>query len=400
MLHSLTIAQILQRPLFTSAKLVGGIQGVNRKVSWVHILYIENPRNFLHGGELILTTGNGFAQTNDVLTNYVEQLILAHAAGLCIELGPYIPHIPQSIIRLADQHDFPIIIFPNLVKFVDMTRDIHELIVQTHSSYSLKEYEMIQESRLVESLLRGEDVATYHPVSLHARPLTYGVLAISTDQSLELEHFDHMHELHAMIHSIFKKFFSHVILSIQKEHVIIIVDRHHHFQTWTNRIEQSCQLLAHDVEDSEWVQKKMSVGVGTFAASAYEITRSYTTALEALAIQRKLGRSNLLFYEQAGIYRYIAKFTDNHLLLQMATTDLEAIEEYDRKNEANLLFTLKMYLDCDRSKQQTANALYIHRQTLYHRLEHVKQLLICDLEDPIQRLALHVAIYTREFHMM
>lgn len=54
---------------------------------------------------------------------------------------------------------------------------------------------------------------------------------------------------------------------------------------------------------------------------------------------------------------------------------LQPVIEYDKKYNSKLLETLQVYLQTNGSKQQTANQLFIVRQTLYHRLKKLESLL-------------------------
>lgn len=62
----------------------------------------------------------------------MQNLIDKNAACLCIELGTYFSTIPQEMIDLADRHDFPLIIFTRTVRFVDITLDLHSIIINRH----------------------------------------------------------------------------------------------------------------------------------------------------------------------------------------------------------------------------------------------------------------------------
>ena len=59
-------------------------------------------------------------------------LIEKDAACICIELGSYFMEIPHELIQLADKHAFPFIVFEKTVKFVDITQDLHTIIINQH----------------------------------------------------------------------------------------------------------------------------------------------------------------------------------------------------------------------------------------------------------------------------
>jgi DNA-binding PucR family transcriptional regulator len=57
-----------------------------------------------------------------------------------------------------------------------------------------------------------------------------------------------------------------------------------------------------------------------------------------------------------------------------------------------LLRTAKAYLDEAGSAQRAAQALGIHRQTLYHRLERIERISGLSLDSGQDRLQLHLAL--------
>jgi purine catabolism regulator len=130
--YTLTVGEVLKRPLFNGATVVAGHNGLDRRVRWVHILEIMTIEQLINGEELILTTGVAFKSDLSSFVSYLEQLVKRNVSGLCIELGQFIDHIPEEMITLADSHGLPLIIFPQTVRFVDITQDLHVLIINKH----------------------------------------------------------------------------------------------------------------------------------------------------------------------------------------------------------------------------------------------------------------------------
>jgi DNA-binding PucR family transcriptional regulator len=58
----------------------------------------------------------------------------------------------------------------------------------------------------------------------------------------------------------------------------------------------------------------------------------------------------------------------------------------------DLTHTARVYLDNAGSAQETARALNIHRQTLYHRLSRIEELTNLKLTNGQDRLTLHLAL--------
>jgi purine catabolism regulator len=125
----ITVGDVVKRPLFRHAQVVAGSRGLSRPIRWVHVLETADTGKYLNGGELILSTGLGFGEDREKRLAYLGELIRRQAVGLCIELGSFVPQIPTDMLELADHHDFPLIVFHQPVRFVDITLDLHESII-------------------------------------------------------------------------------------------------------------------------------------------------------------------------------------------------------------------------------------------------------------------------------
>ncbi len=73
--------------------------------------------------------------------------------------------------------------------------------------------------------------------------------------------------------------------------------------------------------------------------------------------------------------------------------DLRALLIHDEENGSELAKTLKIYLDCERNSSRTADALYLHRNSVNYRLDKIKSIITSDLDDPENRLFLMLSIY-------
>lgn len=127
-----TVNDILKRDVFKNVKVISGKMGLHNTVKWTHIIESEKFINYLNGGELILTTGIGLDSEPYANISFIEQLIKKNVAAICIELGNKFRDISPEIIKLSNETNTPIIVFPDIVKFVDITQDIHRFIINNH----------------------------------------------------------------------------------------------------------------------------------------------------------------------------------------------------------------------------------------------------------------------------
>lgn len=80
-------------------ELVAGKGGMSNTVRWVHMVEDREVPDFLHGNELIFMTGIGHIRSEDRLTAFVRNLKERDASGVVINIGPYISHIPDYVLK-------------------------------------------------------------------------------------------------------------------------------------------------------------------------------------------------------------------------------------------------------------------------------------------------------------
>jgi purine catabolism regulator len=132
-------------------------------------------------------------------------------------------------------------------------------------------------------------------------------------------------------------------------------------------------------------------GIGRPAADLSEWRSSFREAGEALELARRFGDREPLFYTDLSVYR---------LLLQIEhSPELSAYQEemlgslLAHENFQELLHTLEAYFEHNGNLSQTAEALFIHRNTLMYRMDRIASITGLDLEDARNRLALQLALH-------
>ncbi|PYE48583.1 PucR family transcriptional regulator ligand-binding domain-containing protein [Paenibacillus barcinonensis] len=167
-----TVRDILERPVFGRARLAAGQEGLHRQVGWVHVLEITNVSPFVSPHDLILSTGL-WLQSEDGREAYLMQLIHREAAGLCVEFGTSIDGIPEALIELANEYQFPLIVFEQPVRFVEITQDIHSLLIN-HQHQLLKSLETYSRELQQRTLQSTDMSAVLELLHLYAsKPIVY-----------------------------------------------------------------------------------------------------------------------------------------------------------------------------------------------------------------------------------
>ncbi len=110
-------------------RMVAGENGSGNVVQWIHTLEDVETGTFIHGGELVFTTGIA-SQGDDWLIRFVQNLFRQEASGLVVNIGPYIAGIPGEVIEYCNQMDFPLMEVPWKTRLVDITRDFSNQLFQ------------------------------------------------------------------------------------------------------------------------------------------------------------------------------------------------------------------------------------------------------------------------------
>ncbi len=519
------VRDIIQRPYFRNAEIIASEKALERLVKWVHIMEVTRVGQLLNGNELILSTGIGWQDVEDKGISFLNQLIELNAAGLCIELGTYTTTPSERMRELAFRTDFPLILFHEEVRYVDITRDLHTFFINQHHKMisdleSLTaQFNRLQLSgrgmspllRLLQEKTRKQiafipsdgDPLLYPSISGQAkqrllnelkpenaaessnrtakRPIlvmnqTFAELVVHSSEELseydilaldrcatavaqemmrtiyveerrrykdnfwiqdwlngklkEKEITDFIRsmkpdiKLGSIAVCVFElelktthasEFETALIQRIIQARSIVeqsgfflisaLLDKHLMFILFDLQQRNSLRLpLSKVIERLRKTDKPNGLalfsglaGVGPVLQELSALKDSYEAACETISIQKTIGPLRQPFYSELYVYRIIAYMEKTGQLTVFINDYLGPVLQYESKNNHHLLKTLKVYLQQLGLKKDTAKELFIVRQTLYHRLARISELLGKDFMSPEKRLTLELAIYAYEY---
>ena len=515
----LNVSDILQRKHFENIEVIAGKDGLNRLVKWVHIVEVTNIRNLLNGNELILSTGVAWRDNDNLFVSLLNQLIEAQASGLCVEIGTYTSNIPSKVIEIANQFHFPIILFHQEVPFVEITQDIHTLLINQqyeiisnlenysqllnkklltikHSNEILKfvhqylqTYVMIiftnhrrtvypkvstlEEEQMLNDIEKNVRSASSLEVSINLLGSQYANLVLYSrnrllteydqlildrtatalaqffirelyvaekrrveetvwikgwlegEQNAEsvsdflsfhlpllkpkgafvclykfvsIERYPNITYFKLQFRSILEqRGFSFFTIEKRNTMIFIVLDERMR-DTWKQRMKEGITFLLESESQLGKAAMNPQIIVGKYVQDVVNIHQSYQTAIEALRIKEGLKHSDdYYFYDDLHIYRLISLLNQQSDLYELILEYLEPVISYDKKYNGKLMDTLKMYLQCNGSKQETAKKLFIVRQTLYHRLQKLEVLLGYDFMKHEKRLVIEFMVMSYDF---
>jgi PucR family transcriptional regulator, purine catabolism regulatory protein len=145
--------------------------------------------------------------------------------------------------------------------------------------------------------------------------------------------------------------------------------------------------------DSRFADRDPVAGIGGTAADAAELRRPLAQAREAVRVLRtRRGGPGVTTFDSLGGYRLLLGLQEPDQLHRFAETVLGPLREHDRRRGGELEATLRAFLDHDGHWATTAEALYVHVNTLRNRLARIAELTGRDVGRTADRVDLFLAL--------
>lgn len=131
---SLTVGEILNMEELRDYRVLCGKKGLNREVSTVTVMDTPDIENWLHSGEIVITSGYIIKQGIDNMVELVHTLERAGASALFVKLGDYLTSLDEETISAANELDFPIIHMPTQCDVSQVINPIFKKLTDAQST--------------------------------------------------------------------------------------------------------------------------------------------------------------------------------------------------------------------------------------------------------------------------
>ena len=374
-------------------ELVCGAKGLNRLMNWVYVAEDIATTDFLHGGELIITTGMGKQASSGWLSDFIRELFRQGTCGLILNTGMYLSEddITPEIRNFCEEHSYPLFTMPWEIHIYDITRSYYNRIFRdTQSSDAVTEAFL--------DLVSGSDPE--HAVSVLTRSgfspdsgyLAYCIGADGPEQ--EKQRFETAVKLELKIH------FPGSHMCRFREDILVVLPctgkpEHTVSETGTPAgLKDAVRELAARISRSfsHW---DIRSGLGSVSGLS-DFPRSFSQARSALAACAAAGEIFRAF-DDLGFYKILFSVTDQRVLDNYWREKLGPVLAYDKAHKSCCLETLYQYLICSGSIQKVAEAMFCHRNTISYRVRILRETLGLPLDNVQDRFELLAAFYIRSF---
>ncbi|MCO5197709.1 MAG: helix-turn-helix domain-containing protein [Anaerolineae bacterium] len=142
----------------------------------------------------------------------------------------------------------------------------------------------------------------------------------------------------------------------------------------------------------EYPDRYIIAGISGPAYNLNEWPEVHNEATQALEVGKRLQLRDSVEFNSLGVYRLLGQLDGIPAVHTFTDRVIGPLVEYDRRHRSNLVNTIAAYFGHHGNVSQTAEALFIHRNTLLYRLDRIQELTGHDLDQADMRLALHLAL--------
>lgn len=399
----ISVKDILKLDTLKKMELVGGQDGLERAIEWIYVAEcFENPLEgiqWIQGGEVVFISGVGIKGDVNVLIELIRGISDKNGVALIVNIGKYIDTIPNEAILIANELEFPLFTLPWEVKLVEVSKEISNAII-------LSRIEENSLNQFLNNILFGDGLFEVDPIE-KAASFGYnlqGKCYISVIQINEIEEFlklENIENIKFRFRKIVEETFRKNglrILVVDKDNETIIINKAE--KSLVLRLERAFKEIQDRIK-KDISGLSVSIGVGNCYEELSMMKQSLKESELAIESSKCQGSNDTITkYNEIGIYGLLYGIDDRNILENYYSNVLGAILEIDKKvKDVSSIQILETYLNENCSITNTAEKLFMHRNTLKYRINKIETRLDCDLHNFDDCIKLRMALYVNKIMM-
>lgn len=380
---SITIDRFLETVSDYKVNLIAGKSGISNIIEWFHM--VENPFEIEHINEKELVFSSGMSMdTESNFMDFLEQLVARKGSGLVVAYGNYLKCIPDQVKKFCNERGFPLMLVAYSVNVSNITKLL---------SIQLLESEKINRqlfSAMKNAISFPEKTEGYLPTLLQygfRKNETYAVTII------KLKHLELISS--SEIQWIVKSMESQLLSAGDKSFVLTMDDIF--VFVFSNYSEEEIKaIMLKIIMLLRMKEYKFFVGSSVNHLGMQKLSQAYVQAKKVVNLSGRKGWGNIMIqYSELGVYQLLLAIDNKETIKAYYNDMLGKLEENDQNNGTDYLDFLNAYLNSNCNINDTADALFIHRNTVVYKIKKINELLDCDLSDIEVRVQLYLAAMVR-----
>lgn len=359
-------------------RLRAGDKGLGNEISWVHFLESVEYIDWLRGSELIITTGLCTGSNPEALCKMAEKLMEKGASGFVVTLNKDLPEIPEKLIAYCNSMDFPLYEASYSTRIVDVSKSICTSIVHQQKRSDEREsllLELIHGVRLSDKRLQKLNAIGFTSdktwrlicIQIHFQEKGQKITEPDTPFYHEKLSDDYVIRVKKFIQRFLQRKGRTEILFTEEENIFWLTE------------ELPDSNLSDYLNDALYNVKVSYPGIaihagvsGTFS-DVKDLRTAVNHAIDTLRMSnQKHEKISVCYYDDMLEFRLFRSVSSSKTLEEMSS---RMLKELLLPENSELLTTLTVYLDCDCSAKRTAEAMFLHSNTLHYRIHKIENIL-------------------------
>lgn len=388
---------LFKLPSLSKMKIIAGNKGLNKIIRWSYKAESIHLAKWVHGGELLIVSKMVIHEKDFNLYNFLKEAISLNISGALLLIGPnYIEQIPQSVINLSNQKHFPLFLIPWDTPLVDIFEELGHAIASINlinDKHKDLLFSIIFNTNLSLDYLKYQSQEVNFSFDGYLQFFEINFLLPQSENAIILNDVD-KDTICQFIHTLFENEHIPILSSSYTKNIIALINVNNTSLDTLNTLFP--QILNYIKEN--YPNYIVNIGIGTRQKSLEKYKLSYEQASKCINLAIKQKQKNMIYYyEQLGLYQLFYDINNKTLLENFVHNILYSLMAYDKKYNTNLIQTLEVYLNKNCNLNQTAETLFIHRNTIKYRLQRIEEITNTSLDDAFTRLNFFNAILIKKF---
>ena len=367
---SIELKRLIEKVAHMDITLLAGEKGLSNDVTWIHMVESSLATSFLDGGEIAFVTGVAIG-TSDELLDLVRSICEKNAAGIILNTGPYLDHVPKSVIEYCNLNDLPLFEVPWKIHLAEIMR----IFSYTITKADLKDTEISSVFRNAIFFPQQKDLYMIPLAHLPFQPeWKYTVCAVSPSDGEKYAESTLEQKTSTVFGNLSHKY-SDFSVFLSDARILAILGNYS-----TRQVHAFVKDMGHYLRLAFPQSDSFLWGIGKTTKSIRCLYKSYRQAIAVQKLQSKGKlRPDQIFYSEMGLYKLLMNIDDEDIISDYLQNTVQPIINYDRDNSTDLMGVLRAYLENDGSVKETAEKLFVHRNTINYYLGKIKDLTGMDL---------------------
>ncbi|RYL99040.1 PucR family transcriptional regulator [Sporolactobacillus sp. THM7-7] len=362
--------------------LVAGEKGIVRPVTGVNVTESGDLSEFFKENELIITTGIDMQGNEQRLIAMVDAAFRHQAAGIILNVGPYIPYIPEEVLRFGDHHQFPIFEMPWAYRIADFVRIAVQFIASEQKAQS-KAAQMLSDILFNPELDQEKITRELSQAGILAED-DFAIIMCSADSQQTLTPSE-VYTIEGTLTQRYK-----LLLSMTDQNrILYMVNRPKGRVPQTSLSDIVKDLYCSDKD--KMGQKNLFIGMGNFYNQLSHLRKSYEEAKIVIYLSRNHPDDRVFEYKDIGAYKLLLEVQNRSVIEKFHRDYLGVLYHYDQLHHTDLVHFLRVFLEEDGHTAAIARKEFIHRNTVLYKIKKIESILGMDLCRPFIKTNLALA---------